>query len=150
MRLAAFRTIKFSFRCDLKTWHWADSHGAGPRTEGFQECCYFCRYNARETMILKDRPGKFTAHHALPFKDDFEQTWNFFQQDRHWIIISSPETACPAGQFGRECERQCNCANQTDSCFVHSGGCPSGCAPGYTGEDCYTRKYCWLSTWHSG
>ena len=24
--------------------------------------------------------------------------------------------------------------------MVSTGGCPSGCAPGYTGEDCYTRK----------
>lgn len=45
------------------------------------------------------------------------------------------EANCPAGWFGRSCERQCNCAEQT-SCFVHSGGCPTGCAPGYIGEDC--------------
>ncbi|KAK3716451.1 hypothetical protein RRG08_057374, partial [Elysia crispata] len=45
------------------------------------------------------------------------------------------ETNCPAGQFGLRCERQCNCANN-GNCFVHSGGCPSGCATGYTGEDC--------------
>ncbi|KAK3793806.1 hypothetical protein RRG08_062527 [Elysia crispata] len=45
------------------------------------------------------------------------------------------ETNCPAGQFGLRCERQCNCANN-GNCFVHSGGCPSGCAIGYTGEDC--------------
>ncbi|GFS14754.1 multiple epidermal growth factor-like domains 10 [Elysia marginata] len=43
---------------------------------------------------------------------------------------------CPAGRFGLTCERQCNCVNG-GSCFVHSGGCPSGCAPGYTGEDCW-------------
>ncbi|KAK3800201.1 hypothetical protein RRG08_039268 [Elysia crispata] len=45
------------------------------------------------------------------------------------------ETNCPAGLFGLRCERQCNCADQ-GSCFVHSGGCPSGCATGYTGEEC--------------
>ncbi|KAK3801328.1 hypothetical protein RRG08_049094 [Elysia crispata] len=42
---------------------------------------------------------------------------------------------CRAGQFGLRCERQCNCAVQ-GSCFIHSGGCPSGCASGCTGEDC--------------
>ncbi|KAK3732864.1 hypothetical protein RRG08_056694 [Elysia crispata] len=36
---------------------------------------------------------------------------------------------------GVGCEGECNCVNQT-SCFVHSGGCPSGCAPGYTGLNC--------------
>ncbi|KAK3762852.1 hypothetical protein RRG08_014176 [Elysia crispata] len=45
------------------------------------------------------------------------------------------ETNCPAGRFGLRCERQCNCANQ-ESCFVHNGRCPSGCATGYTGEEC--------------
>ncbi|KAK3772218.1 hypothetical protein RRG08_064667, partial [Elysia crispata] len=45
------------------------------------------------------------------------------------------ETDCPAGQFGLRCERQCNCANN-ESCFVHNGRCPPGCATGYTGEDC--------------
>ena len=37
------------------------------------------------------------------------------------------------------CERQCNCASPTESCFVHSGGCPTGCAHGYTGGDCWTK-----------
>ncbi|KAK3738405.1 hypothetical protein RRG08_037042 [Elysia crispata] len=54
-------------------------------------------------------------------------------------VIVFGDTVCPAGKFGRDCEHQCNCADQTNSCFVHSGGCPSGCAPGYTGEDCKTE-----------
>ncbi|KAK3801332.1 hypothetical protein RRG08_049098 [Elysia crispata] len=45
------------------------------------------------------------------------------------------DTECPADHYGLRCERQCNCANN-ESCFVHSGRCPSGCATGYTGEDC--------------
>ncbi|KAK3739089.1 hypothetical protein RRG08_064534 [Elysia crispata] len=45
------------------------------------------------------------------------------------------ETNCPADKYGLRCERQCNCANN-ESCFVHSGRCPSGCATGFTGEDC--------------
>ncbi|GFN78769.1 receptor-type tyrosine-protein phosphatase kappa [Plakobranchus ocellatus] len=49
------------------------------------------------------------------------------------------EVVCPSGKFGRECKRDCNCANQTEACFVSTGGCPSGCAAGYTGEGCYTR-----------
>ncbi|GFO49824.1 multiple epidermal growth factor-like domains 10 [Plakobranchus ocellatus] len=48
------------------------------------------------------------------------------------------EVVCPAGKFDRQCERDCNCADQTEACFVSTGGCPSGCAAGYTGEDCYT------------
>ncbi|GFN87556.1 multiple epidermal growth factor-like domains 10 [Plakobranchus ocellatus] len=48
------------------------------------------------------------------------------------------ETACPSGKFGLECERDCNCADRQENCFVSTGGCPSGCAAGYTGEDCYT------------
>ncbi|GFO36569.1 receptor-type tyrosine-protein phosphatase kappa-like [Plakobranchus ocellatus] len=49
------------------------------------------------------------------------------------------ELACPASKFGCQCERDCNCADATEACFVSTGGCPSGCAAGYTGEDCFTR-----------
>ncbi|KAK3797378.1 hypothetical protein RRG08_066331 [Elysia crispata] len=45
------------------------------------------------------------------------------------------ELSCGDGRYGLGCERRCNCVNQA-SCFVHSGGCPSGCAAGYIGEDC--------------
>ncbi|KAK3798494.1 hypothetical protein RRG08_051475 [Elysia crispata] len=48
----------------------------------------------------------------------------------------STEIQCQPGTFGLQCERNCNCLDRTESCFVHSGGCPSGCAPNYTGEDC--------------
>ncbi|GFR88254.1 multiple epidermal growth factor-like domains 10 [Elysia marginata] len=48
------------------------------------------------------------------------------------------EVSCPRGWFGLACESQCNCVNQT-GCFVHSGGCTSGCAVGYTGEDCKSK-----------
>ncbi|GFO46880.1 fucolectin-related protein [Plakobranchus ocellatus] len=53
-------------------------------------------------------------------------------------VYAFGEVLCPAGKFGRQCERDCNCADQTEACFVSTGGCPSGCAAGYTGEDCYT------------
>ncbi|CAG5127992.1 unnamed protein product [Candidula unifasciata] len=48
------------------------------------------------------------------------------------------ESACPPGQYGRECEHTCNCAGD-QSCFVSTGGCSSGCAAGFQGEDCMTR-----------
>ncbi|GFR70822.1 multiple epidermal growth factor-like domains 10 [Elysia marginata] len=51
-------------------------------------------------------------------------------------VLVYGETSCPAGRFGLACERQCNCANG-GSCFIYSGGCPSGCATNYAGEDCY-------------
>ncbi|KAK3766892.1 hypothetical protein RRG08_040415 [Elysia crispata] len=45
------------------------------------------------------------------------------------------DSVCESSKFGRECERQCNCAGQKP-CFVSTGGCPSGCAPGFMGQDC--------------
>ncbi|GFS07091.1 fucolectin-related protein [Elysia marginata] len=50
------------------------------------------------------------------------------------------EVSCPRGWFGLACENQCNCVNQT-GCFVHSGRCTSGCAVGYTGEDCKSSEF---------
>ncbi|GFO27357.1 multiple epidermal growth factor-like domains 10 [Plakobranchus ocellatus] len=54
-------------------------------------------------------------------------------------VFAFGDVVCSSGKFGRECEHDCNCANQTEACFVSTGGCPSGCAAGYTGEDCYTQ-----------
>ncbi|GFO07307.1 multiple epidermal growth factor-like domains 10 [Plakobranchus ocellatus] len=54
-------------------------------------------------------------------------------------VIIYGEIVCPAGMFGRQCERACNCADQTEACLVSTGGCPSGCAAGYIGEDCKQR-----------
>ncbi|RUS78974.1 hypothetical protein EGW08_013276 [Elysia chlorotica] len=56
------------------------------------------------------------------------------------------ETACPAGHFGLGCAHRCNCADRTERCFVHSGGCPSGCATGFTGEDCMDCEAGWYGT----
>ncbi|KAK3755526.1 hypothetical protein RRG08_063602, partial [Elysia crispata] len=53
-------------------------------------------------------------------------------------VMALGESACPPGLFGLECDRQCNCASQEVACLVSTGGCPSGCAAGYTGEDCWT------------
>ncbi|KAK3776776.1 hypothetical protein RRG08_056425 [Elysia crispata] len=61
-------------------------------------------------------------------------------------LYISAEIACPSNRYGLRCERECNCVNQT-SCFVHSGGCPSGCAPGYTGLDCSKG---WQKNWRKG
>ncbi|GFO25403.1 receptor-type tyrosine-protein phosphatase kappa-like [Plakobranchus ocellatus] len=52
-------------------------------------------------------------------------------------VIVYGDSVCPSGTFGRECERKCNCDHKQEPCFVSTGGCPSGCALGYTGEDCW-------------
>ncbi|GFO40630.1 receptor-type tyrosine-protein phosphatase zeta [Plakobranchus ocellatus] len=53
-------------------------------------------------------------------------------------VLVFGETVCPSGKFGLECQQDCNCEDTQQSCFVSTGGCPSGCAAGYTGENCYT------------
>ncbi|GFR62940.1 receptor-type tyrosine-protein phosphatase kappa [Elysia marginata] len=53
-------------------------------------------------------------------------------------VLVFGETACPSGTFGLECDKPCNCADDQEVCFVSTGGCPSGCAPGFTGGDCLT------------
>ncbi|GFN97914.1 gypsy retrotransposon integrase-like protein 1 [Plakobranchus ocellatus] len=54
-------------------------------------------------------------------------------------VLVFGEVVCPPVKFGRQCEHDCNCFDQTEACFVSTGGCPSGCAAGYSGEDCYTQ-----------
>ncbi|GFN80217.1 multiple epidermal growth factor-like domains 10 [Plakobranchus ocellatus] len=54
-------------------------------------------------------------------------------------VLIYGDSHCQSGKFGRECERDCNCVDDQEGCFVATGGCPSGCASGYTGEDCWTQ-----------
>ncbi|BFZ21379.1 hypothetical protein BsWGS_24417 [Bradybaena similaris] len=46
------------------------------------------------------------------------------------------DSVCEPGLYGRDCEHKCNCADRNETCFVSTGGCPSGCPPGYQGENC--------------
>ncbi|BFZ21556.1 hypothetical protein BsWGS_24595 [Bradybaena similaris] len=45
------------------------------------------------------------------------------------------DSLCDKTHYGRECEKTCNCFGG-QPCFVSTGGCPSGCAVGYLGENC--------------
>ncbi|XP_059168807.1 multiple epidermal growth factor-like domains protein 6 [Physella acuta] len=45
------------------------------------------------------------------------------------------ELNCPTKTYGLGCQKKCNCAHG-DSCFVSTGGCPSGCPVGFKGIDC--------------
>ncbi|XP_059162883.1 uncharacterized protein LOC131946225, partial [Physella acuta] len=47
------------------------------------------------------------------------------------------EPDCPAGYYGLDCEKRCNCKNKTEVCVVSTGGCVSGCPAGLYGDGCY-------------
>ncbi len=58
--------------------------------------------------------------------------------DSHMLY---PLSACDPGTFGSDCLRTCNCnaAAEDNVCDTQSGDCGDlGCAPGYTGLDCWT------------
>ncbi|CAL1536344.1 unnamed protein product [Lymnaea stagnalis] len=55
------------------------------------------------------------------------------------------DSMCPFGKYGRDCRGTCRCAVDGESCFVTTGGCQSGCAPGYYGEGCV--NVCPEGTW---
>ncbi|CAL1532183.1 unnamed protein product [Lymnaea stagnalis] len=55
------------------------------------------------------------------------------------------DSVCPTNQFGLECNKSCNCESKAETCFVATGGCPSGCAAGFHGDGC--GKNCSQGRW---
>ncbi|XP_048255982.1 uncharacterized protein LOC124153060 isoform X4 [Haliotis rufescens] len=47
-------------------------------------------------------------------------------------------TVCGDGSFGLNCALQCRCYNKSEACDKVTGRCSSGCAAGFTGDDCQT------------
>ncbi|XP_059166864.1 multiple epidermal growth factor-like domains protein 10 isoform X2 [Physella acuta] len=50
------------------------------------------------------------------------------------------DSNCGGLKYGPECSKSCNCLDEDEVCFVATGGCASGCAAGFYGEDC--QKEC--------
>ena len=49
---------------------------------------------------------------------------------------------CPAGQFGRKCNKVCNCEDNS-GCDIATGVCSDGiCESGWMGDYCQTRRQC--------
>ncbi|XP_059162441.1 uncharacterized protein LOC131945845 [Physella acuta] len=44
--------------------------------------------------------------------------------------------SCPKGTYSIGCSSTCNCRDESESCFVATGQCWSGCAIGYQSEGC--------------
>ncbi|CAL1536020.1 unnamed protein product, partial [Lymnaea stagnalis] len=55
------------------------------------------------------------------------------------------DSLCPFNMYGIECDKQCNCASKIETCYVATGGCPSGCAAGYHGPGC--QNACPIHKW---
>ncbi|BFZ21376.1 hypothetical protein BsWGS_24415 [Bradybaena similaris] len=68
--------------------------------------------------------------------------WDVFYNSSNFLTLCEVEifgdTVCAeiGRLYGRECEHKCNCADSDEFCFDSTGGCPSGCAPGFRGESC--------------
>ena len=58
--------------------------------------------------------------------------------DKHISLYVA--SACPSGQFGEFCEKQCHCADHSELCDDVTGACTSGCHTDFTGADCQTRE----------
>jgi len=54
------------------------------------------------------------------------------------VITLDVDAACADGRWGVNCSERCRCANQSD-CDHVTGTC--SCSPGWTGQNCDTRKY---------
>ncbi|XP_059158859.1 uncharacterized protein LOC131942910 [Physella acuta] len=62
---------------------------------------------------------------------------NYTDQDEEPQSVYTITTRSMAsGKYGLECAKTCNCNDPTETCFVATGGCQSGCAVGYQGEGC--------------
>ncbi|XP_076117144.1 platelet-derived growth factor receptor alpha-like [Mytilus galloprovincialis] len=71
---------------------------------------------------------------------DFPRPWCYTtDNDRGWEHCNINNCTCPAGLFGYNCEYECHCADQSETCGSISGKCSSGCTEGWHGLDCQTQ-----------
>uniref|UniRef100_A0A0B6ZS31 EGF-like domain-containing protein n=1 Tax=Arion vulgaris TaxID=1028688 RepID=A0A0B6ZS31_9EUPU len=64
---------------------------------------------------------------------------DILSQNEYFTICEAEiygDVNCPAGKYGIDCKKQCNCAVIGEACFVSTGDCPSGCSPGFYGNGC--------------
>jgi len=57
------------------------------------------------------------------------------------LIIILRFTECATGYFGQQCDRACQCYDETEVCDKSSGLCESGCMAGWTASDCQTGQH---------
>ncbi|XP_071106715.1 receptor-type tyrosine-protein phosphatase epsilon-like [Haliotis cracherodii] len=54
----------------------------------------------------------------------------------HLSLCEVQVFVCSDFWFGQDCDKQCNCFNETEICDKVEGQCTSGCPPGFNGTDC--------------
>ena len=56
------------------------------------------------------------------------------------LFVCLLEIVCTDFWYGEECNKTCNCRNQTEVCDKRSGRCTSGCPNGWIGDVCDQGK----------
>lgn len=56
-----------------------------------------------------------------------------------WCLIIVLE--CDKGSFGIGCKESCGHCQDENQCSITKGTCLTGCAAGYKGDSCKSRKY---------
>jgi len=54
------------------------------------------------------------------------------------VAFDPAATGCDDGHFGVFCDGICHC--KSGSCDKRTGHCPSGCATGWSGDNCQTGR----------
>ena len=64
------------------------------------------------------------------------------------VAFDPAATECEDGHFGEFCDGTCHCSS--GSCDKTTGHCPSGCAAGWSGDNCQTgRSHCRVTLDHA-
>ncbi|KAK2150076.1 hypothetical protein NP493_2864g00000 [Ridgeia piscesae] len=65
-----------------------------------------------------------------------DRPWCYYNSNHNWLYCRVNRCQCDDGHLGVFCDTTCHCSS--GSCDKTTGHCPSGCAAGWSGDNCQT------------
>lgn len=95
----------------------------------------------RHSYNGQDFPDRRLPDNFCRTTKDAARPWCYTtDSNKRWEHCNINNCNCPTWRFGPNCEQECHCADISEACDSILGICSSGCAQGWEGYNCQTRR----------